>query len=822
MRITYPDWANPFVRRSRKSATRRRNDSSLSAEVEVFEQRVLLSATTTDAGDGGHQELVDASGNEYDALAVPDPALSPATTGNFDGTGALADLSQTFFLHSNPGADHTIYLDFDGNVTSGTSWNTSFTGGADIVTPAFDFEGGASVFTDNELTTIQYVWQRVAEDYLPFNVDVTTEDPGAADLAKSGSGDSAWGIRVVIGGNSSDWYGASAGGVAYYYSFTWNSDTPAFAFAQNLLNNEKYIGEAVSHEVGHSLGLHHDGDGSTTYYQGSGSGETGWAPIMGNSYYQNLTQFSRGEYPNANNTEDDLAIITGNNGFGYRADDYGNSSGTAGALVVSGTSATASGIIETGSDTDVFAFSTGAGTVSFTVSPVYRGPNLDVLAELYDAGGTLLASANPTDLLGASFSANVGAGVYYLHVSGVGKGDPLSGGYSDYDSLGGYRIDGTIVETTQSTPSYYSIGAQNADKAEGNSGSNGYTFVVSRTGDTSQAGSVSYSVAGSGANAASANDFSGGFASGTLSFAAGESSKTITVSVNGDMDIEADEGFVVALSNASAGGQIATGQAGGMIRNDDQPGISVSPTSGLTVDESGSTATFSVVLTHPPTADVRIAVTSLDTTEGTVSTGELVFTADNWDTPQTVTVTGVDDAVRDGNQTFTIQLGPVTSTDANYSGLDPADVTVTNRDNEGHGNKGGKGGGGGSGKTNNGKGGPKKSPAVLLSSPTIDHSDDSTAPTANAVLPVAARSVDRQDRDGTAAALQLVSAGRSVDAGEHLAGDGSLTHESRQSEHSAVDLSSSSARSVDAPAEGVADELFTEFADLVQEDLLAL
>jgi serralysin len=94
-----------------------------------------------------------------------------------ESVSASLDLSQTFFLNSLLGANQTIYLDFDGNITSGTLWNVNFTSGANIVTPAFDFDGNITSFSSSELERIQYIWQRVAEDFSPFNVNVTTQTP---------------------------------------------------------------------------------------------------------------------------------------------------------------------------------------------------------------------------------------------------------------------------------------------------------------------------------------------------------------------------------------------------------------------------------------------------------------------------------------------------------------------------------------------------------------------------------------------------------------------------------------------------------------------
>jgi len=117
--------------------------------------------------------------------------------------------------------------------------------------------------------------------------------------------------------------------------------------------------------------------------------------------------------------------------------------------------------------------------------------------------------------------------------------------------------------------------------------------------------------------------------------------------------------------------------------DDDTAGITITPTSGLTTTEAGGTATFTIVLNTQPTANVTIGLSSTDTTEGTVTPATVTFTIGTWNTPQTVTVTGVDDALVDGNISYTIVTAADTTTsDANYNGLNPDDVSVTNTDND--------------------------------------------------------------------------------------------------------------------------------------------
>ena len=113
-----------------------------------------------------------------------------------------------------------------------------------------------------------------------------------------------------------------------------------------------------------------------------------------------------------------------------------------------------------------------------------------------------------------------------------------------------------------------SITATSASKAEGGSGNTAFTFTVSRSGDTSIPSSVAYAVTGSGDNVADASDFGGTLPSGTVNFSATETSKIITISVSGDMEIENDETFTVTLSNAIDAG-VFRATADGTIQNDD-------------------------------------------------------------------------------------------------------------------------------------------------------------------------------------------------------------------------------------------------------------
>jgi PKD repeat protein len=374
----------------------------------------------------------------------PVPIASPAT------------LANAFKLHSKPGASKTIYLDFVGYTATNTAWSRST-----IVAPPYDLGGNPAVFDDNELSNITSIWNRVSEDFIPFDVDVTTEPPATDALLRTSAADSAYGTRVVI--TKTGTITCNCGGIAYVGVVSMVNNTgyqPAWIFQQSLANNEKYIAEAVSHEVGHTLGLIHDGQKtgstSTAYYVGHGSGTTGWAPIMGVGYYKNITQWDHGVYPGANNQQDDIAVLA-SNGILPRTDAVGNTFATASSLTNIDTGITANiqtfGVIESSSDVDMYLVDTAGGVVNLTVSPATKGANLDAQLTLYKTDGTVMTSSAPATTLSAAISTTVPAGTYFLAVSG--SGHALAGtdyGYPSYGSLGQYQITGSYTTANNATP----------------------------------------------------------------------------------------------------------------------------------------------------------------------------------------------------------------------------------------------------------------------------------------------------------------------------------------------------------------------------------
>ena len=399
-------------------------------------RRMLLSDRTL---------AVDQLGNlaYFDELPPDEPAVPASAADAEDAEPSTA--APEFQLATLPGAAFTIHLDFDGHTTTGTTWNTQF-GIGEIVSPPFDRDGDPSTWSALELQIIRDSWAVVAEDFAPWQVNVTTIDPGPEALRYSGPGDTAWGVRAVV--TKDTFANCRCGGHAYIGSFTDSQDEPIFVYNSSFVG----VSEAISHEVGHTLYLAHDGTTTgSSYYTGHDGTGPGWAPIMGAAYYEEVGQWSQQEYLDADNTgssanygrgADDIAVIsdTGIGNLPIRHDDHGSA---VAPTVLTPASPSATGTIETRSDVDAFVFTTAAGVVSVSASPAPVKPNLDIALTLRDESGTTIATSNPIDDLGADIVAIVPGGTYVVEVDGVGAGNPLMNppsGYTDYGSLGRYTI----------------------------------------------------------------------------------------------------------------------------------------------------------------------------------------------------------------------------------------------------------------------------------------------------------------------------------------------------------------------------------------------
>ncbi|MBU1138167.1 MAG: M6 family metalloprotease domain-containing protein [Proteobacteria bacterium] len=225
-----------------------------------------------------------------------------------------------------------------------------------------------------------------------------------------------------------------------------------------------------------------------------------------------------------------------------------------------------------------------------------------------------------------------------------------------------------------STPSF---SINDPSMTEGNSGTATLQFTITLSETPGEMVTIDYAT--SDGTATAGNDYTP--ASGQLSFAASETSKSFSVTVSGDYYDEANETFFATLSNNSPGTDISDGTGTGTLYDDDTAGIFVGSISNNTT-EDGATATFTVVLNSRPFYDVIIGLSSDDTSEGTVSPSSLTFTESNWNTAQTVTVLGVNDPLMDGDVGYAIITTPASSADPNYSDMNSNDVPVTNEDSD--------------------------------------------------------------------------------------------------------------------------------------------
>eukprot|EP00798_Chlamydomonas_sp_ICE-L_P001554 gene1554-32936_t len=346
-----------------------------------------------------------------------------------------------------------VHLDFNGEVVVAKEW-VNESQYAHYALP-YDIDGNPGSFSEAELYNIIDIWQQEYNLYKCFSEseigeigagrklagllaacgpacgDTATDmpDPGLDVIERSGQ-------RVIISADVEAEASCECVGEAFLGTFGNNSDTPSFVYSTRL--DTYNIASQAAHLVGHSLGLSHDGNSSFPTFEGHGADYNSWGPIMGAPFGKYVRQWSKGEYRDSNNTEDDVAIISSK--IPLRPNDHGSDTGSATLLTTTecgnGNVAT-EGIISTAGQSDYFRIETLGGYIVAQV----RGhqntlPSLYVQVQLQDVYGNLLITSPPSSpTQSPSFESYQPAGIYFVSVTGIGFGDGFDTGYTNYGSL---------------------------------------------------------------------------------------------------------------------------------------------------------------------------------------------------------------------------------------------------------------------------------------------------------------------------------------------------------------------------------------------------
>jgi hypothetical protein len=369
---------------------------------------------------------------------------SPTHSGNGDNIDVL-DVPD---LASRPSASKTLYLDFNGH-TAIDNWGGwwEFGGKTAAATQAYDIDGDTNSFSYIEKANIEKIWKGVVEKFSPFDINITT-NPTALSVGTAAT--------VVIGGDGA-WNG-KGGGVAIRNGFHGSAD-PFSVNGENVAwvwdapDDPTYVAETVAHEAGHMLGLRHVSLNTTT----AGEYAPNWimgAGFRGTVGRWNLTTSSGtitttndGNSISSAGNQDDLGVIVGNNGFGYRADDAGNTVGTATNLTTALTNGAVvssfNGVI-TPNEGDMFRIVHNGGSFEAEVLAAEFRAMLNPQLTLVLGDGTNIAFSNTetgSDGIGEKISlASLNSGTYYLFVTSEGG----------YGNIGQYRLNtrGGLTNTT--------------------------------------------------------------------------------------------------------------------------------------------------------------------------------------------------------------------------------------------------------------------------------------------------------------------------------------------------------------------------------------
>jgi trimeric autotransporter adhesin len=322
-----------------------------------------------------------------------------------------------------------------------------------------------------------------------------------------------------------------------------------------------------------------------------------------------------------------------------------------------------------------------------------------------EAGGqtsfTVVLNSEPTsDVVLSLFSSNTAEGrisanaLTFTRVNWQAPQTVIVTGVDDVASDGNVTYQVQFARSSSQDPAYAAITPTSVQLSNTDNDSPGIT-VSAVSGNTTEAGgTATFTVvlnSQPGANvdlALNSNDLSEGQVDKTsLRFNPTNWSSPQLVTIRGIDDAAPDGSipynitFQASVSTDQTFNGITPASLSLVNTDNDTAGFTLSAPTGNTT-EAGATATFTTRLNAQPSADVILSLSSTDTTEGTVSPANLTFTPANWQTPQTVTATGVDDAVLDGTVPYRIRFGATTSADAAYAALTAPDVLLNNVDND--------------------------------------------------------------------------------------------------------------------------------------------
>eukprot|EP00035_Acanthoeca_spectabilis_P020130 m.431283 g.431283 ORF g.431283 m.431283 type:complete len:1086 (-) comp17280_c0_seq1:80-3337(-) len=441
------------------------------------------------------------------ATNVPNDPPTTRTRRQVLATPDSVDSNGVPIHHSRPSSNNKLFLNFQGEIVTGTVWNNPAQfdtetegGGYDPITVrpfyASDNVPGPIQIAPENASRITDIWMKVAEDFRPFDVDVTTEVPSGCGPNCGLGGDCSGcpsnvqvstlagshfdvSTATSIGGQSCG-SGANprcrlpaptSGGVAFLNAWRPNTGMqavlrPAFTFnggAESNSLNTQYAATTVAHEAGHNFALSHDGIGNSEYLspglRASQDNSIVWGPIMGGAFFTEVTQWSNGDYTGSTNSQDDFAELAAR--LGMVPDEPAQASGGVAfpGFTADGSAAAVDGIVKTpgaaGAHTYTFnlagpaisgvlnaqttysGFTTSSRQVTFVFSLTITGPNGVVCTAVAGVGATTPPTAS-CDLTGLV------AGTYTVQIFGdssaftrSGTSDPL---FSEYGNVGAYSM----------------------------------------------------------------------------------------------------------------------------------------------------------------------------------------------------------------------------------------------------------------------------------------------------------------------------------------------------------------------------------------------